>query len=254
MQLNYQTYGKGSPLIVLHGLFGMLDNWHSVGKMLGEYFQVFLVDQRNHGRSPHSAEMDYEAMARDILEFSTQHRIPTFHLLGHSMGGKVAMKTALSFPGSVEKLIVIDIAPRLYPSFHDSILNAMTSIDLKNFSTRQAVDGALSVAIHEQPVRQFLMKNLARNEDDSFRWKLNLPVIALKYQNMLEEVKSSTPYSKPTLFIRSKKSSYIGEGDIPHIKRLFPDSTFTDFETGHWVHAEAPELLVKTVVDFLLRT
>lgn len=252
MKLHFQSYGEGSPLIILHGLFGMLDNWHTVGKMLGEHFHVFLVDQRNHGRSPHSQEWNYDVMAEDIVEFIAEHRILPCFLLGHSMGGKVAMTAALKYPDQVEKLVVIDIAPRSYPSFHDSILDALTSLDLGSYTSRQAVDDALSIRIHEAPVRQFLMKNLARNDDGTLRWKMNLPVISANYQEMLKGVNRSATFSKPTLFIRGTKSSYIGEGDLPDIKKLFPHSFIADFDTGHWIHAEAPAQLTKTVTEFLL--
>jgi pimeloyl-ACP methyl ester carboxylesterase len=169
------------------------------------------------------------------------------------MGGKVAMTVALKYPELVAKLIVVDIAPRSYPSFHDSILGALTSLDLSNLASRLAIDDALSVRIQEAPVRQFLMKNLARNDDGSFRWKMNLPVISSNYQEILKEVTSNAAFSNPTLFVRSKKSSYIGEMDLSDIKRLFPHSTIVDFETGHWVHAEAPGQLTNTVTEFLLQ-
>ncbi len=253
MTLNYQTYGKGTPLIILHGLFGMLDNWHSVGKMLAEYFQVYVVDQRNHGRSPHSPEFDYDAMADDVREFTAQRSISSCFLLGHSMGGKVAMTAALKYQDLFSKLVVIDIAPRSYPSFHDTLLDALTSLNVSEFSSRQNIDEALSVTIPEAAVRQFLMKNLSRDPDGSFRWKMNLRVLSAKYQEVLKEVSSEARFSRPALFIRSLKSSYIGEGDIPDIKRLFPRAIIADFNTGHWVHAEAPEQLTRTVTEFLLR-
>lgn len=251
MELNYQSYGKGAPLVILHGLFGMLDNWHTVGRMLSEHFQVFLVDQRNHGRSPHSQEWSYDVMAEDIKSFIAQHQISPCFLLGHSMGGKAAMTAALRYPDQVEKLVVIDIAPRPYPSFHDSILEALTSLDLGQHTSRQAVDDALSTSIHEGPIRQFLMKNLARNDDGSFRWKMNLPIIATKYPEILKGIDFSDAYSKPALFVRNMKSSYIVERDLSDIRRLFPQATIVDFENGHWVHAEAPRQLTETVVDFL---
>ena len=252
MKLNYQSYGEGFPLIILHGLFGMLDNWHTVGRMLERHFRVLAVDQRNHGRSPHSPELNYGVMADDIRDFMTQHEISSAFLLGHSMGGKVAMTTALRNPDLVEKLVVIDIAPRSYPSFHDSILEALTSLTLSDFSSRQSIDQALSSRILEVPVRQFLMKNLARNDDGSFRWKMNLAVIVAQYSEILKGIESNTTFVKPTLFVRSMKSSYISEQDVQEIERLFPNSSIVDFGTGHWVHAEEPERLTKIVTEFLL--
>jgi len=253
LQLNYQSYGKGHPLIVLHGLFGMLDNWHSVGRMLGRDFRVFVLDQRNHGHSPHLAEMNYKVLAQDVRDFALQLHITSCYLLGHSMGGKVAMEAALRYPNLVDKLVVVDIAPRLYPSFHDAILEALTSLDLTAYKSRSDIDRALSTKIAELPVRQFLMKNLARNEDGSYRWKMNLAVIAQHYPELLQEIDSTVPFTKPVLFVRSLRSSYIGDKDIPEIHRLFPKSSFADFDTGHWVHAESPDGLIKTVTAFLLR-
>jgi pimeloyl-ACP methyl ester carboxylesterase len=253
MTLNFQTYGKGTPLIILHGLFGMLDNWHSVAKMLAEYFQVFVLDQRNHGRSPHSSVFGYDAMADDVCEFATQRHISSCFLLGHSMGGKVAMTAALKYQDLFSKLVVIDIAPRAYPSFHDTLLQALTALNLGNFTSRQAIDDALAVTISEAPVRQFLMKNLSRDSNGSFHWKMNLPVLSANYHEVLREVKSEDMYTKPTLFIRSLQSSYINERDIADIKRIFPRAIVEDFKTGHWVHAEAPDQLTRTVAQFFLR-
>ena len=252
MKLNYQMYGDGAPLIVLHGLFGMLDNWHTVGKKLGEHFRVFAVDQRNHGRSPHSPELNYSVMANDIRDFAQQLRLPSFFLLGHSMGGKVAMATALTYPVIVEKLIVIDIAPRSYPAFHDVIIEALISLNLSSYSSRKEIDIALSARIPEIPIRQFLMKNLTRDDNGSFHWKMNLPVIACQYSNILKGIESDTAYRNPALFIKSTKSSYVAQSDTAEIKRLFPNTAFVDFETGHWIHAESPEKLTETVTRFLL--
>jgi esterase len=251
MKLNYASYGDGFPLIILHGLFGMLDNWHTVSRMLSTEFRVIALDQRNHGRSPHSPNFNYDVMADDLRDFMAEHRIPSSFLLGHSMGGKTAMQVALKYPHLVERLIVIDIAPRSYPSRHDMILETLESISLSNYSSRQEVDRSLSVKIPELAVRQFLMKNLARNDDGSFRWKMNLPTISAKYGEILRGVSADTAFVKPTLFVRSAKSSYMGDADPAEIKRLFPLSTITTFNTGHWVHAEAPRELTKTVRDFL---
>lgn len=252
MQLKFQTYGSGPSLVILHGLFGMLDNWHSVATKLGERFRVFVVDQRNHGRSPHSTEFNYAVMADDVRDFLEQRGVRSAFLLGHSMGGKTAMWVALRYPELIDKLVVIDIAPRRYSSLHDTILDALTSLDLARYSSRPEIDKALSATIPQQPVRQFLMKNLARNENGSFRWKMNLPVIESHYSEILEAVEADKPFPKPVMFIRSTQSTYIGVGDKTEIKRLFPNAVVADFNTGHWVHAEAPDALTKTVTAFLL--
>ena len=251
MELNYQSYGTGPSLIILHGLFGMLDNWHTVARLLSADFRVFAVDQRNHGRSPHSAEFNYRVMASDMRDFMDQHGLGSAFLLGHSMGGKTAMETALCFSERVDKLVVIDIAPREYPAHHDSILDALTSTPLTGASSRQDVENALATKIADPAVRQFLMKNLARNEQGGFRWKLNLPVIAAHYSEIMSSIRSPDRFTKPVLVVRGTKSSYVSDTDITELRTLFPNLRVAEFNTGHWVHAEAPEGLSTTVTDFL---
>ena len=254
MQLHFQAYGSGFPLIILHGLFGMLDNWHTVSRSLGADFRVFALDQRNHGRSHHSETFTLEAMAEDVVDFMDQEGIASAFLLGHSMGGKTAMQAALSQPDRVQKLIVVDIAPRSYASQHYGILEALTSIDLSQMRSREDVNSGLSRWIPRLDVRQFLMKNLARRDDGTYQWKMNFSVIQSNYQEVLREVVCDKPFQKPSLFIRSIKSSYLLESDRPSILRLFPNSSIADFDTGHWIHAEAPDLFISTVKDFLQRS
>jgi esterase len=251
MTLNFQTYGSGPPLIILHGLFGMLDNWHSVSRLLGENFQVFALDQRNHGRSPHAADFTLEDMANDVRDFMHEHQIPRASLLGHSMGGKVAMLFAVRNPELLDKLIIVDIAPRAYDAHHDVILDALSSIDLKQFTSREEIDKGLAVSIPQPEIRQFLMKNLLREDDGSYRWKMNLPVIQANYEEVLKAIDIPQPIEAPTLFIRGNKSSYIGPGDIAEIQRSFPQSTILDFNAGHWVHAEVQSGFIAAVSDFL---
>ena len=232
----------------------MLDNWHTVNKLLASDLQVFTLDQRSHGRSPHSPDFNYQIMAEDVHDFLKQQGIASCYLMGHSMGGKTAMQVALNYPELIEKLIVIDIAPRAYSSLHDPILDALNSVDLGNYKSRQDIDHTLARRIPELPVRQFLMKNLARNEDGTFRWKMNLPVITANYHEVLRKVSSDMPYDKPTFVMRSTKSSYIVDADLDDFRRLFPKYIVANFDTGHWVHAEAPDQLAKTVIAFLSRS
>jgi esterase len=251
MTLHFQEYGSGHPLIILHGLFGSLDNWHTLSKTLGGSFRVFAVDQRNHGRSPHSDIFTYEALAEDLREFLDEHELKSAHVLGHSLGGKAAMQFALTFADRVDKLIVVDIAPRAYPPVHDEIFDAMLPLDLKTCSSRQQVDEAMARKITHAATRQFLMKNLSRDESGGFRWQVNLQAIKKNYDEVARAIDSEQTFTKPTLFIRGTRSGYVRDSDLPGIRELFPQSEIADLDTGHWVHAEAPQEFSRLVLEFL---
>ena len=251
MQLNYKTYGQGEPLIILHGLFGMLDNWQSIAKKLADHFLVILIDQRNHGKSPHSEEIDYELMAGDLKEFMESNWIFNAHLLGHSMGGKTVMQFAMQYPDMVKKLVVVDIGVKEYPEGHIFIFDAMRSLDVKNLKSRSEAEKHLFSTIKNKAIVQFLMKNLSRNKEGGYKWKMNLNALYNHYDNILAAV-SGTPFEKETLFLRGETSPYIRDEDIRAIQLLFPNSIFkTISNTGHWVHAEAPKQLIETVLNFL---
>ena len=251
MTLFSQEYGTGHPLIILHGLLGSLDNWHSLSTAFGKRFRVIAVDQRNHGRSPHSDEMTYAAMAADLLELLDRHAISSAHVLGHSMGGKTAMQFALNHPGRVDRLVVVDIAPRSYPPLHDEIFEALKAVELSSMQSRQQIDNALAVRVHNPAVRQFLMKNLARTESGSFKWKANVPVLQNSYKEIARAIDSEKPFQKPAAFIRSSRSGYVLDSDGGDIQRLFPDARIISIDAGHWIHAEAPERFSELVLDFL---
>ncbi len=252
MQLHFRSYGQGSPLIILHGLFGSLENWHTVSERLSSRFQVFAVDQRNHGQSPHSSEMDYKLLAEDLAEFMQTHHLAEAHILGHSMGGKTAMQFAFLHPGYVRRLVVVDIAPRMYAPRHNQILEAMVSLDLAHFTDRKQIEKALEPQIPELALRRFLIKSVAHLPNGGFAWKLNLEGINTQYDKLNAELTSDRPFEKPTLFVRGEKSDYIGESDEVLIRRLFPAAKFRTIEgAGHWVHADAPEVFVDMVLDFL---
>ena len=238
--------------MILHGLLGSSDNWHSFGQRFGEHFHTLVLDARNHGRSPHSDHFNYQVMADDLVEFMKQHRISSASLLGHSMGGKTAALTALLYPELVDKLIVVDIAPKSYQAHHDQVFNALTSLDLRNFRYRKDIDDALTLNIPGQSVRQFLMKNLARDDAGGFRWKMNLEVIEKNYAQINEELPRDSQFNKPTLFIRGANSDYIQIDDLPLIGQLFPKTEIiTVKNAGHWVHVDAQEEFSRTVLDFL---
>jgi esterase len=252
MRLHFQRQGDGFPLVILHGLLGSLDNWETVSRKLGEPYQVLAVDQRNHGRSPHSEVFNYDAMVEDLREFLEEQRIHRAHVMGHSMGGKTAMHFALRHPELVEKLIVVDMAPKAYAPRHEPIFEALSSVDLKAFRERSAVGEALATSIPDTAMRQFLLKNVGRDEAGAFRWKMNLPVIRRNYNGLNLAMESDRTFDGPTLFIKGGLSDYIEAGDVALINQLFPRATFKTVEkAGHWVHADAPEKLVKIVFDFL---
>lgn len=251
MKLNYKKLGKGEPLIILHGLFGMLDNWFTLGKNFAEHFSVYLIDQRNHGLSPHIDEWHYKVMSDDLLEFFDDHKIQKANIIGHSMGGKTAMYFAGEHSERVNKLMVVDIAPRFYPLHHDSVLAALLSVDIENLKSRNEADEVLSKYISDFGVKQFLLKNLARKENDNtkFEWKFNLPVIAGNIHEIGAAITRGSDVS--TLFIRGENSDYISEADQTEIKKMFPDSEIITIDSGHWIHAEKPEEFYHSTLKFL---
>ena len=255
MQLHFKQLGHGEPLVLLHGLFGSGDNWFGVAPKLAEKFHVFAPDLRNHGHSPHHAEMDYPLMAADVEKFFAAQKIENACVIGHSMGGKVAMQFALDFPARVKKLVVVDMAPRAYAPAHDHIFDALLALNLAGFQTRQQIEDALATAIPSLNLRRFLLKNLGRDEAGLFRWKINLRGIADNYSNLGEVVLATAPFAKPTLFIRGGKSDYLTVADMPEIRRRFPAAEMQEIAgANHWVHAVAPEEFVRRVLEFLQMT
>ncbi len=254
MDLYCKTYGAGPALIVLHGLLGSSGNWHTLAsKEFGKHFQVIAVDQRNHGRSPHDPLLDYPSMASDLEKLMDRLEIRSAHMLGHSMGGKAAMHFALTRPARVEKLVVVDIAPRAYDPHHDAILDALMSVDLSAVGSRSDADEALARRIESLPIRQFLLKNLVFDKAaQRWAWGMNLDAIVRHYPELMVEIESETPFDKPALFIRGERSNYVQDEDRAGIKRLFPLSTLVTLKgAGHWIHADVPEPFARTVLHFL---
>ncbi len=253
MKLNYKKVGEGSPLIILHGLFGSLDNWMSIAKELSPNFEVFLVDERNHGQSPHSNEFNYVVMANDLYEFVQEHNIINPIVLGHSMGGKTAMQFAMNYPNSLSKLIVADIAPKGYPVHHRQIIDGLLSLNFEMIKTRQEADAELSKHIGDLSVRQFLLKNLYWIEQGKLAWRFNLSVINNNIDMVGVGLKNIQLFSKPTLFVRGEKSNYVLDSDFENIKNIFPNSEIeTISNSGHWVHAENPTEFLEIVKSFLM--
>ena len=251
MELFYRELGEGAPIVVLHGVFGTSDNWLTTSKGLAENHKVYLLDLRNHGQSFHSDIFTYDAMAEDVKNFIANHHIVNPVILGHSMGGKVAMQYARNYD-DFSKLIVVDISPRFYKRHHDDILTGLNSLDLNAITTRQQADEQLSAHVPELGVRQFLLKNLYRNEENKFAWRLNLKVLTDKIDVVGEALPEDTRISKPALFIRGGLSRYIQEKDEVLIRRLFADVQIRTVEgAGHWVQAEKPREFVEVVKEFL---
>jgi pimeloyl-ACP methyl ester carboxylesterase len=254
MDLFYKQYGAGPPLIVLHGLLGASGNWHTLSRtVFSEHFTVYTVDQRNHGRSPHSDTFTYTAMADDLRDFMDQRGLDAAHVLGHSMGGKTAMQFALTYPERLDHLIVVDMAPRAYPPQHRPLLEALQALDLHPHQSRQDLSEALAEGVPDRRIREFVLKNLHYERDqDGYSWLMNLDVIAEKYANVNVAIDSETPFRGPALFIRGGQSNYVTDDDLPDIQRLFPEADLVTIDgAAHWVHADRPQALAEVVVSFL---
>lgn len=254
MKLNYKHYGSGQAVIILHGVFGLSDNWVTIGRKIAEKFSVYILDQRNHGKSPHSATFNYFAMSDDLLEFIRTHELEKPILIGHSMGGKVAMTFALEHPEMVDKLVVVDISPRKYPgrNVHFEMIEAMMAVDFDKVETREEVEEQLKASIPSHRIRLFVMKNLYRKTRHTFDWRLNLPAISANMDFIFDGVESSDTFNGPTLFVKGGKSDYIIEEDTPLIHKMFPNAEIETIEdASHWVHAEQPDELCALFSRFL---
>jgi esterase len=259
MDLNFKEFGAGEPLVILHGLFGTLDNWQTIARQLAEDFTVYIVDLPNHGRSPHTkGEFDYSEMSDALAEFLTKNWIHETRLIGHSMGGKLAMQLALNQPDLIKRLAIIDIAPKKYSGGHGNIFKALFALDLKTLTDRKEAEQFLTEHLPEEGAGtiQFLLKNLSRraeNEGGGFEWKMNLDLLFANYPRILDELEGNTPFRKPTLFIRGGNSNYIKDSDFDLISKLFPNSAIQTIEgAGHWVHAEKPKELLEALKKFMI--
>jgi len=255
MNLHFKKYGSGPPLIILHGIFGISDNWVTFGKRIAELgFEVYILDQRNHGRSPHHYAFTYYALVDDLVEFIEQQGLETPVIMGHSMGGKVAMRYTLENPEDVRALVVVDTSMRTYVSHdhHRGLIDAMKSVDFTKVKSRKDVQKHMKEYIKSKRIVQFLMKNLFWKEKDVLDWRINLEAIDLNLDAMYDGVFYSTVFNGPTLFVRGGQSGYIIEEDIPAIKKSFNNMDMVTIEEGtHWVHADAPDDFYEHVSRFL---
>lgn len=252
MKLYCRIEGSGFPIIILHGLLGSSDNWLTISKRLSPSYKIYTVDLRNHGQSPHSEIMTYPAMADDVRELMEIEKVSECHLVGHSLGGKVAMQFATRHPDAVNKLVIVDIAPKAYPPSQRAILAALEQLELQNFRSFGEIDAALAPAIPEVPVRQFLMKNIARLPSRGFQWRIDLASITKNYDQLTEPIVAAASYDNPTLFIRGGRSDYIADIDLSSITAIFTRAELVTIEiAGHWVHAEATDEFVRILSQFL---
>ncbi len=270
MKLFHKKFGEGKPLIILHGLFGMSDNWTTLAKQFAENgFVCYLVDQRNHGRSGHSDEFNYTVMSDDLLELMLYENLLSADLIGHSMGGKTAMFFAVDHPQRTGKLVVVDISPRYYSPLHDGVIAALKSIALDTITSRKEADEQLSLSLHDEATVQFLLKNLYWREgtgaegqgttgsetgeaEKKLAWRFNLQSIEENIDAVGAALPDAVHFDKPTLFIRGEKSGYVTSEDEPLIKKHFPKALIKTIpNAGHWVHAENPQGFMEATLDFL---
>lgn len=251
--LNYKEWGEGTPFIILHGLFGSLDNWTTHAKKIGEYFRVICVDERNHGHSFWSDEISYDLMADDLEVLFQQLQLEKAIVMGHSMGGKTAMRFAQKYPNRIEKMIVVDMGVKSYPPHHQTILAGLNAVNLAAIHSRKEAETILSSYVPDFSVQQFLLKNLYWAEKERLAWRMNLSVLEQSMPEILTSLPEIENFS-PTLFLRGEKSNYITEEDYSELSNYFPDSEFVMIpNAGHWVHAEAPEAFLDNVLRFSLQ-
>jgi len=253
MKLHSVILGEGKPLLILHGFLGMSDNWKTLGKKFSEEgFQVHLIDQRNHGKSPHSDEFSYELMAGDIVEYCRDHDLQDITLMGHSMGGKTAMLMACENEDLVKKLIVVDIAPKYYAPHHQQILKGLTALDEARLTSRGDAEDFLKDYISETGVRLFLLKNLYWKTKKQLSLRMNLDALKANIEQVGRALPQDAVFNGPVLFINGALSNYITKEEEPLIKKHFPKAKIeTIAEAGHWVHAENMDAFFKAVIKFV---
>lgn len=253
MKLHHRILGEGRPMLILHGLFGFSDNWQTHAKKLAEYYQVILVDLRNHGHSDWNDVFSYELMAEDVHELCEELELEDIVLVGHSMGGKVAMHFAQQYEDVLEKLVIVDIGMKEYPMHHQHILAGIHAVQLEDIKARRVAEDQMSAHIDSDGVKQFLLKNLYWKEKGTLAWRMNVAVLEREMENILSEV-PPLEVETPTLFIRGELSNYILDEDLEEIENSFIDMELVTIENaGHWVHAEAPQEFIDSLLSFCLR-
>lgn len=255
MELYSRIEGEGKPLLIIHGFLGMSDNWKTLGSQFAQQgFQVHLLDMRNHGKSPQSEEFTYAAMVQDVYDYCAAHQLEKVNLLGHSMGGKIVMLFATTYPEKVEKLIVADIGPKYYAPHHQTILAGLNAIDFSVKPSRAEVETTLSLYIKDFGTRQFLLKNLYWVEPGQLGFRFNLDVFNRKIETIGNALPFESHFDKPTLFLRGDKSDYILDSDFETIHHHFPNAEIKTIKNaGHWLHAENPTDFYDMVLGYLIK-
>lgn len=253
MKLNYRQIGAGTPIIILHGLFGMSDNWQSFARMLAQNnFVAYLVDLRNHGQSPHDSIHNYSVMASDVAELISDLHLQQPIVLGHSMGGKVAMQLLNDYPNMVSKLIVVDIAPYNYPIHHREIIDALLLVNLNEIKSRSEAEKILAYKIDDVGTRQFLLKNLYWITPEKLAWRFNLSVLNSEIEEVGNATWPSVPSTTEVLFVRGENSGYLDTTRYKEIEQWYPNAKFETIpNAGHWVQAEQPQLLLDAILKFI---
>lgn len=243
----------GKPLLILHGFLGMSDNWKTLGKKFAkEGYQVHLIDQRNHGRSFHSDEFNYEVLVNDLKSYCEHHNLDTISIIGHSMGGKTAMLFAVNYPEILDKLVIVDIGPKFYPTHHEQILAGLSAIQAEMLASRSDADDIMKKFVPDAGTRQFLLKNLYWKVDKTLGLRVNLHALIENVEEIGEALSGITTYQKEALFLKGDKSEYIQIGDEALIDQYFPKATIQEVsKSGHWLHAENPKEFFQKTLRFL---
>jgi esterase len=253
MNLFYRKYGQGPPLLILHGLFGSADNWHSLAKRWSHSFTVYALDLRNHGSSPHESAMDYLEMVHDLNHFCQQEDLDQVNIVGHSLGGRVAMLFATRYPQKIVSLTILDIGIGPVKRGHEPILNVLRTLDLAAFSDRGSLEKEFKKTIGSAQICQFLLKNVLRKVDGSLGWKFNHEALLDHYEDLTAPLEPDDPFIGSVLFLRGENSDYLDDRLSPEILSYFPLARLETIpDAGHWIHADQPDAVFKMVNEFVI--
>lgn len=249
-KLNYKVFGEGDPVIILHGLFGMLDNWQTFAKELSKEYMVYVIDQRDHGKSEHTNDFNYPLLAEDLKHFLEEQWIYEARFIGHSMGGKTLLQFSAMYEDLIEQMMIVDIGKKKYKGGHEQIISALNEVPIKQIDNRAEAEASLSEKIKDKGVIQFLLKNLKRKKEGGYEWKMNLDLLTIKYPNILDKIEFDHSIDTSSLFVRGSKSNYISTDDFTDIAKIIPNSTLATLPAGHWIHAEKPIELLELTNQF----